>query len=466
MRYRDGRRSICVSSQSGCPLTCTFCATGADEVRAQPDRLGDPRPGAALPRASKPDRPLRVHGHGRADDEPRQRARRLRALPDVGITHRRTAISTVGWIPGIERLAEQPMPLRLALSLHAADEALRSELMPVNDRYPLADVLEACRAFYERKRRMVFVEYVMLAGVNDRYEQALALAARCPARPAAAIFKVNLIPYNPTDSALEGSTRESIAAFRAELDRAASRRPSASRAGATSTPPAASSPRERLSRGRPNAGAAGARLAGAQQPLAQLGLLLGGRVPARDVGQLVERAQAEQLQELGARAVQDRAELRAAGLLDQAALEQRGGRRVGADAADAGDLRARDRLQVGDDRERLGLGGRERGARGRLNSRRAASSAAGSLASVQPPPSSRSLIPRRPGAYCSASSSSAASTACSPASVASASSATLSGIVDRNSSASTCGPVAGPALRRLASALPRSPRLRRRARRR
>ena len=66
--------------------------------------------------------------------------------------------------------------MRLALSLHAADDALRSELMPVNERYPLADVLDACRAFYARKRRRVFVEYVMLAGVNDRYEQALALA--------------------------------------------------------------------------------------------------------------------------------------------------------------------------------------------------------------------------------------------------------------------------------------------------
>ncbi len=69
-------------------------------------------------------------------------------LPDLGITHRRTAISTVGWIPGIERLAADPMPIRLALSLHAADQALRSELMPVNDRYPLADVLAACRAYY------------------------------------------------------------------------------------------------------------------------------------------------------------------------------------------------------------------------------------------------------------------------------------------------------------------------------
>jgi 23S rRNA (adenine2503-C2)-methyltransferase len=144
-------------------------------------------------------------------------------LPDIGITHRRTAISTVGWIPGIERLAEQPMPLRLALSLHAADEALRSELMPVNDRYPLKDVLDACRAFYERKHRRVFVEYVMLAGVNDRYAQALSLA-RALSGPREggvggdSIFKVNLIPFNPTDSPFQGSSRESIAAFRAALE--------------------------------------------------------------------------------------------------------------------------------------------------------------------------------------------------------------------------------------------------------
>ena len=68
------------------------------------------------------------------------------------------------------------MPVRLALSLHAPDDALRSEIMPVNERYPLRDVLAACERWYERRRRMVFIEYVMLAGVNDRYEQALALA--------------------------------------------------------------------------------------------------------------------------------------------------------------------------------------------------------------------------------------------------------------------------------------------------
>ena len=103
--------------------------------------------------------------------------------------------------------------MRLALSLHAADPALRSELMPVNDRYPLADVLAACRAYYERKHRLVFVEYVMLAGINDGYGQAVALADVLDPR----VFKVNLIPYNPT-GAYAGSSPAAIAAFKAVLD--------------------------------------------------------------------------------------------------------------------------------------------------------------------------------------------------------------------------------------------------------
>jgi 23S rRNA (adenine2503-C2)-methyltransferase len=145
-------------------------------------------------------------------------------LPDLGVSHRHTTVSTVGWIPGIEALAAQPLPLRLALSIHAADEALRSQLMPVNDRYPLAEVIEAARAFYARKRRRVFVEYVMLAGVNDRYEQALALArllAPGTERSGRSIFKVNLIPYNPIaadgEESFSGSSREAIAAFAAAL---------------------------------------------------------------------------------------------------------------------------------------------------------------------------------------------------------------------------------------------------------
>jgi 23S rRNA (adenine2503-C2)-methyltransferase len=222
MRYRDGRRSICVSSQSGCPLTCTFCATG--QMRFARNLTASEIIDQALHFRRTERGPAGVTncvfmGMG----EPMLNIENVLAacerLPDLGIGHRHTAISTVGWIPGIERLAEQEMPLRLALSLHAADEALRSELMPVNERYPLSDVIEACRAFYERKRRRVFVEYVMLAGVNDRYQQALALARVLAARHSGerSIFKVNLIPYNPTGSPYDGSSRASIAAFRDAL---------------------------------------------------------------------------------------------------------------------------------------------------------------------------------------------------------------------------------------------------------
>ena len=159
-------------------------------------------------------------------------------LPDLGITHRRTAISTVGWVPGIERLAEAEMPIRLALSLHAPDDALRSEIMPVNDRYPIAEVLAACERHHERKRRRVFVEYVMLAGVNDRVEQAVALARLLDPR----IYKVNLIPFNPTGLALRGLEprgRPTRSAPRSR--RTACERRCASPAGATSTRRAGSS---------------------------------------------------------------------------------------------------------------------------------------------------------------------------------------------------------------------------------
>jgi 23S rRNA (adenine2503-C2)-methyltransferase len=220
MRYRDGRNSICVSSQSGCPLTCTFCATGQMKFGRNLSASEIVEQALHFRRMTAIDHCVFM-GMG----EPMLNLESVLAacerLPDVGITHRRTAISTVGWIPGIEALAEQDMPLRLALSLHAADEALRSELMPVNERYPLADVLDACRAFYERKRRRVFVEYVMLAGINDRYEQAVALAKLLGQRGPGEqpqMFKVNLIPFNPTDSAYEGSTRESIAAFKGALE--------------------------------------------------------------------------------------------------------------------------------------------------------------------------------------------------------------------------------------------------------
>jgi 23S rRNA (adenine2503-C2)-methyltransferase len=213
MRYRDGRRSLCLSSQSGCPLTCTFCATGAMRF------------GRNLTASEILDQALHFRRMERVDHavfmgmgEPMMNLDAVlgacRRLPDAGLTHRRTTVSTVGWIPGIDRLAATDMPLRLAFSLHAADDALRSQLMPVNERYPLDEVLAACRRWHAAKRRAVFVEYVMLAGVNDRYEQAVALARALDPK----VFKVNLIPYNPTGSPYEGSRPEAIDAFRAALE--------------------------------------------------------------------------------------------------------------------------------------------------------------------------------------------------------------------------------------------------------
>src|SRR5512142_1124824 len=206
MRYRDGRRSLCLSSQSGCPLTCTFCATGtmafgrnltASEILDQ---------ALHFRRLTEVDHAVFM-GMGEPMlnlDEVLGAARRL---PDLGITHRRTTISTVGWLPGLRRFVEEvDEPIRLALSLHAADERLRSQLMPVNDRYPLHDVLGVCRRHVAATNRRVFVEYVMLRGVNDSPEQARALAALLGPQE----FKVNLIPYNPTGM-YDGSPRARIA---------------------------------------------------------------------------------------------------------------------------------------------------------------------------------------------------------------------------------------------------------------
>jgi 23S rRNA (adenine2503-C2)-methyltransferase len=221
MRYRDGRRSICVSSQSGCPLTCTFCATGAMKF-GRNLRASEIVDQVLHFRRIEPVNHLVFMGMGEPMLNLDSVLGAARRLPDVGITHRRTTISTVGWLPGLTRFVDEvDVPIRLALSIHAAGPALRSQLMPVNDRYPLADVLAECRRYFELRRRKVFVEYVMLGGVNDAPEHARELAALLDPK----IFKVNLIPYNPTGtnnkgSGYEGSSRAAIAAFKAVLDHA------------------------------------------------------------------------------------------------------------------------------------------------------------------------------------------------------------------------------------------------------
>jgi 23S rRNA (adenine2503-C2)-methyltransferase len=215
MRYRDGRRSLCLSSQSGCPLTCTFCATGA--MRFGRNLTASEILDQALHFRRREDVNHAVYmgmGEPFLNFEPVLGS--ARRLPDLGITPRRTTISTVGWLPGLTRFVDEvEAPIRLALSLHAADPHRRAELMPVEERFPLEDVLAECRRYFELRRRKVFVEYVMLAGVND----SVAAARRLAAVLEPAVFKVNLIPYNPTGS-FEGSSRAAIEAFKRVLDAA------------------------------------------------------------------------------------------------------------------------------------------------------------------------------------------------------------------------------------------------------
>jgi len=213
MRYRDGRRSLCLSSQSGCPLTCTFCATGAMRF------------GRNLTESEILDQALHFRRHEQVDHtvfmgmgEPMMNLDAVLAacerLPDIGVATSHTTISTVGWVPGIERLVTEGPRVRLAFSLHAPTDELRSELMAVNDRYPLAEVLEACLAWHGARNRRVYIEYLMLAGVNDSAEHARLLARLLSPRAA---FKVNLIPYNPTGGRYRGSSPETIEAFRQAL---------------------------------------------------------------------------------------------------------------------------------------------------------------------------------------------------------------------------------------------------------
>jgi 23S rRNA (adenine2503-C2)-methyltransferase len=215
MRYRDGRRSVCISSQSGCPLTCTFCATGQMQFRRNLDAW-EILDQALHFRRIEPINHVVFMGMGEPMLNIDSVLAAARRLPDLGVTPRRTTISTVGWLPGLRRFVDEvDEPIRLALSLHAAADALRSELMPVNDRYPLDDVLAECRRYHDLRRRKVFVEYVMLAGVNDAPAHAQALANALDRH----VFKVNLIPYNPTGM-YDGSSRDAIAVFKAVLDKA------------------------------------------------------------------------------------------------------------------------------------------------------------------------------------------------------------------------------------------------------
>ncbi len=208
------RLTVCVSSQAGCALACRFCATGQMGF-ARNLSVGEIVEQVYL--ADRPGEPRRVDnivfmgmGEPLANAEAVIAAVRLLAEPEgYGFSPRRVTVSTSGLVPQIRRLAEQNLPIRLAVSLHAPNDELRSQLMPINRRFPLADVLAAAREYAERSGRRVSYEYVMLDGVNDAPVHAAELAALL--RGAAA--HVNLIPYNETGAGFRATPPERIRAF-------------------------------------------------------------------------------------------------------------------------------------------------------------------------------------------------------------------------------------------------------------
>lgn len=222
MHYED-RSTVCISTQAGCAMACSFCATGQAGFERHL-RAGEIVEQLALARqrALAADPPRRVSnivfmgmGEPLANYDATWSAIR-RIHGDMGIGARHLTVSTVGLVPGILRMAEEDLPVGLAVSLHAADDELRDELVPINRTYPLAELTAACATYVERTRRRLSFEWAMIDGVNDRFEDAERLAGL--ARPLRA--HVNLIPLNPTPGyAVRGSSGNRVRAFAAELSR-------------------------------------------------------------------------------------------------------------------------------------------------------------------------------------------------------------------------------------------------------
>jgi 23S rRNA (adenine2503-C2)-methyltransferase len=225
MRHRD-RRTVCLSSQSGCALACTFCATGAMGLgrNLEPGEIVEQL--LVLARRLRDEDGTRVHnvvmmGMGEPFHNYDHVLTAIRAINDpsgFGLGARQIAISTAGWIPGIDRLAEEPMQVKLALSLHAPNDELRRRLMPVTRRFPIAELMDACRRYRQATHRRIFVEYLLLEGVNDGPEHARELAELLRPHGKGA-FHVNLIAYNPTAAGFRGSATPVVERFSATLER-------------------------------------------------------------------------------------------------------------------------------------------------------------------------------------------------------------------------------------------------------
>ena len=213
MHYPD-RATVCVSSQAGCAMRCSFCATGqagftrnltAGEIVEQV---------VVARRAAHPSRLSNVVFMGMGEplanyDNLWSALRRIH--DDIGLSARHLTVSTVGVIPGIRRMASEDLPVNLAVSLHAANDDLRSSLVPLNKRYPISALAEACGQYVAAKGRRLSFEWALISGVNDRSSDADELALL--ARPLGA--HVNLIPLNPTPGyRVRGSSPSAVRNFR------------------------------------------------------------------------------------------------------------------------------------------------------------------------------------------------------------------------------------------------------------
>jgi 23S rRNA (adenine2503-C2)-methyltransferase len=221
MHYRD-RSTVCVSSQAGCAMGCGFCATGQGGFERHLST------GEIVEQVVRAARRARLDGRRLANvvlmgmGEPLANYDRMwpavtRVHDDLGVSARHITVSTVGVVPGIRRLAAEDLPVNLAVSLHAANDGLRDELVPLNRRYPLSVLMAACAEHLRAKGRRLSFEWALIDGVNDRPSDARELAELARSLPLAA--HVNLIPLNPTPGyPTRGTPPPRVARFREWLD--------------------------------------------------------------------------------------------------------------------------------------------------------------------------------------------------------------------------------------------------------
>lgn len=197
LMHYPGRSTVCVSSQAGCAMACGFCATGQEGFRRHLTTGEIVEQVIRAREAAKPRRLSNVVFMGMGEplanyDATWGAVRRIHE--DIGLSARHITMSTVGVVPGIKRMAEESLPISLAVSLHAATDDLRDELVPLNKRYPIEKLAEACQTYVASSGRRLSFEWALIADVNDTEAQARALADLCRELRA----HVNLIPLNPT----------------------------------------------------------------------------------------------------------------------------------------------------------------------------------------------------------------------------------------------------------------------------